>query len=476
MKKSITMTAILGSLLVIACGTTDIAVDNGDAELRVVHASPDAPPVDIYVAGVDEPVILAGVDEPVIANLAYGEATHFLPLAAGDYEVLIRPAGADASSEPVLSTFITLADGDRVSAIAAGLLGSDDASAQFRLVTFIDDFQPPSPGFATVRVVHAGADAPAVGLDVGADGSVEITDIERFTSVGGVQLPAGQLLRIGVVAGFPPTEVTTFTLPELSDGSELLVIATGLLSASPTDSDGFSLLAVTPTATGRIIQDPLVFALHASPDAPAVDLFTPDTVLLAADLSFGQLSDPIRVAAGPQTIDFWPAGIEHGAAPAATASTNLAPGTDYLLVATGFLAPGAGEAPFQLIAVADEFDREDAINARIRIVHASPDAPSVDVGPLGVHGGLGALLVEDLAFSLSTLGKGVSVAPQPINIGVADSQSGAVAASFAIEPDAGDRVFVVAAGALTPNRGEPFRLIAVVTNELPWVAITIPAL
>jgi hypothetical protein len=86
------------------------------------------------------------------------------------------------------------------------------------------------------------------------------------------------------------------------------------------------------------------------------------------------------------------------------------------------------------------------------------------------------LLVDDLAFSLSTLGKGASVAPGAIDIGVADGASGAVAAGFAIAPAAGSRAFVVAAGALSPGRGEGFGLIAVDATELPWVAISIPSL
>jgi len=465
------LTAVFGSLLLSACGAgTEIGDEpTGEAQLRAVHAAPDAPAVDIYVAG---------EEQPLISNLAYGEATHYLTLPAGEYEIEIRAAGAGAATDPVFTDIIALQDGDRASAIAAGLLAASDPNSQFRLVALTEDFAAPAPGSAVVRVVHAGADAPAVGLDVGADGSVEVTDLERFTdtAAAGIELPAGQSLRVGVTAGFPAAEVTTFSLPALTDGGEFLVIATGLLSESATAEAGFSLLAVTPTATARVLQDPIVFALHASPDAPAVDLFTPDTVLLQRNLSFGQLSAPIRVSPGSQSIDFWPAGIEHGAAPAASGVTSeLEPGAEYLVVATGFLAPAAGEAPFQLLTAEDEFDRADGLNARIRIVHASPNAPTVDVGPLGSHG-LSALLVDDLPFSNSTQGKGISVAPQAIDIGVADSSSGAVAASFAIEPAAGLRAFVVAAGALGQGAGRaPFGLIVVDTAVFPWAATAVPA-
>ena len=59
---------------------------NGDKSLtsiRVVHASPDAPNVDVYVDGT-----LA------IENLPFGEATDLLPIPAGARNIKVTPAGA----------------------------------------------------------------------------------------------------------------------------------------------------------------------------------------------------------------------------------------------------------------------------------------------------------------------------------------------------------------------------------------------
>ena len=59
------------------------------AELRFVHASPDAPAVDIYAEGVSGALITA---------LAYTETSEYLDLAAGDYNIQIRAHGACAEA------------------------------------------------------------------------------------------------------------------------------------------------------------------------------------------------------------------------------------------------------------------------------------------------------------------------------------------------------------------------------------------
>lgn len=51
----------------------------------VVHASPDAPAVDIAVAG--GPVL--------IENLAFPTASDYLPVAAGSYDLDVRPTGTE---------------------------------------------------------------------------------------------------------------------------------------------------------------------------------------------------------------------------------------------------------------------------------------------------------------------------------------------------------------------------------------------
>src|SRR5262249_36304401 len=153
----------------------------------------------------------------------------------------------------------------------------------------------------------------------------------------------------------------------------LYVIAAGRLAESPRSPTGFSLMAVGPDGlVGVIQQNPFVYALHASPDAPAVDLKS-NGALLAGGLSYGQLGR-LQVPPGSYPIDVYPAG---GATKVYSGSVDdLVAGESYLSVAAGFLAPAPEEAGFRLINLADNLaDATDG--ARTQVIHASPDAPAV---------------------------------------------------------------------------------------------------
>jgi len=81
----------------------------GKAHVRFVHLSPDAPAVDIAVAG-GGPV--------VFSNTAFGEFKDFTPLDAGTYALEVRGAG---SPTPVLDLGnVTLVDGKIYTVFAKG--------------------------------------------------------------------------------------------------------------------------------------------------------------------------------------------------------------------------------------------------------------------------------------------------------------------------------------------------------------------
>ena len=284
-------------------GGTDTGDDGttgelGKAMIRVVHASPDAPAVDVYVEG---------LADPVITDLGYGDSSEYLEVDEGDYNFQIRAAGSPATDDPAFETgALALPADSKVTALAAGLLGSTEDEDKFRVLPLVEGFDAAGDGEAIVRIVHAGADAPTVDLDVGNDGSSEVTDFERFADTGeaGVALPSGTAIQIGVVADGSP--VTAFTTPELPEGAELFVVATGQLADLPRQETGFSLLAVGPDgAIGLIPQNPTVFAFHAGSDAPAVDICVTDSPLLE-NVPFGAIGG-VQVPPGSYTLDFYAA-------------------------------------------------------------------------------------------------------------------------------------------------------------------------
>jgi hypothetical protein len=66
------------------------APSSGQARVRVVHLSPTAGAVDIFVTAVGADLATA---TPTLSNVAYQSASAYLPLAAGTYQVRVVPAG-----------------------------------------------------------------------------------------------------------------------------------------------------------------------------------------------------------------------------------------------------------------------------------------------------------------------------------------------------------------------------------------------
>jgi hypothetical protein len=414
-------------------------LDNG-AMLRAVHASPDAPAVDVYVEG-----------------------------SGGSYTVELRGAGADASSAPVYTVDVTIPDNAKITAIAAGLLASSNDADKFRLMTFAENFDKPGAQEAIVRIVHASPDAPTVGIDVGDNGSVEVPDFVRFSDTGeaGIPLPDATELQIAILAG--SDRVTAFTTPQLPNGAELFVIATGLLGKLPRETDGFSLLAVGPTGSiGFIKQNPVVFALHASPDAPNVDIYA-GAAKLVEDLGFGELSSAIQVPPGSYDLDFKATGQ---AGTAATLTTpSLAAGERYLAIASGFLSDNP---TFRLLPYGDSFGDPGA-QALVRVVHASPDAPAVDVGTYSSDTVTPVGDFTNLAFEDDSPAAGTALPVGSLPIGIAAAGTTTAVAKFTVPTSAGLKAFAVAAGAFTPEgQQETFRLLIVVANDdLSWQSLEI---
>lgn len=442
----------------------------GMAMIRVVHGSPDAPAVDVYAEG---------VANPQLTELAFGDTSDYLVIPPGTYNFQLRAAPSSDDDPIAYATGpIEIAEGDKLTTVAAGLIGSTADSDKFRVLAFNESFGPAGTGNAIVRVVHAGPDAPSVGIDLHDDDptSPEITGLDRFTAsdAAGVPLTAGEALQIGVAAG--GERVTAFTTPPLPDGAQLFVIATGLTGRLAREADGFSLLAVGPEGTvGFIRQNPVVYALHASPNAPAVDAFAGDVEVLDA-LSFGQISKPLQLPPGSYDLSFYgaTAGADRPGGPsAAEASTgSLMAGERYLTIATGLL--GASTNGFQLVSYPEGFTLDEAGDPRLRVVHGAPDAPAVDVGVLNVEKVVNPVLVSDVSFPDASDAAGLMPGMGTIPLGVTPAGvNDTVVASFHVTTQTGLRAFAVAAGALDPQNGQSFRLLVVDTAVSPWTAGTL---
>ena len=131
--------------------------------------------------------------------------------------------------------------------------------------------------------------------------------------------------------------------------------------------------------------DAVVNIVHAAPDAPAVDVYV-DGAKTIKYLTFTNASGWIALAAGNHQVQIVATGDDPSTALIDTIITMEA-NTAYEVAAIGLLASiTAGIFPADLTALGVE-------EARLRVIHASPDAPAVD---LAVGGG--DVLVANLAF------------------------------------------------------------------------------
>ena len=133
----------------------------------------------------------------------------------------------------------------------------------------------------------------------------------------------------------------------------------------------------------------LIRVAHLSPDAPAVDVWVDEGVVLS-DVPYKTVSDYLELPSGSHRIQVTPAGETSPIVIDAT--VEFESDKAYTVAATGFL----GEDDLQpLVLVDDRFMAMET--AKIRVVHTSPDAPAVDVGQTD-----GSVVFGDLAFREST--------------------------------------------------------------------------
>jgi Domain of unknown function (DUF4397) len=130
---------LVGGLGLVAVMAMPVAAQN-EAFVRVVHASPDAPNVDVWVDG-----------ETVLTDVPFTAVSDYLALPAGTYNVQVTATG---STDPVIDADLALEAGTSYTVAATGLLADITA-------TVLTDDRAPADGKAKLRVFHASPSAPA---------------------------------------------------------------------------------------------------------------------------------------------------------------------------------------------------------------------------------------------------------------------------------------------------------------------------
>jgi LPXTG-motif cell wall-anchored protein len=179
----------------------------------VVHASPDAPAVDVWVNG-----------SVAFSNAPFQGITDYAELAPGSYQVQVSPTGA---TEPiVIDANLDLAADTDYTVVAVGEL------ANIEPLVLIDDNSAPAAGKAHVRFVHASPDAPAVDIAVANGGPVLFSNVP-FKGVGDyLPVDAGTYDLEARIAG---TDTVALSVPGvmLEEGNVYTIFAMGFAGAEP---------------------------------------------------------------------------------------------------------------------------------------------------------------------------------------------------------------------------------------------------
>ncbi|MEH6581211.1 MAG: DUF4397 domain-containing protein [Halioglobus sp.] len=268
--------------LLVACGS-DSSDRNGNgngnvdpaptptpeaAQLRITHASADAPAVNVYLGGERQ---FEGVD--------FKQSSGLVNIAEpGTFEVEVRGILPDGSEVTVIGPVdITLEGGERTDVFAIGNLFND--AGEITIAAALLEPVAIEDGITDVRVsvLHAAPEVPAVDIYVTAPGD-DLANTSPITaafgdSAGPVAIEADTEYQIRITPNGSSDVVFDSGTVSFPAGTELVLAAvenTFKLSPSPV-----TLLAVGPDSASEVVDvntGASVRVVHNSADTPAVDV------------------------------------------------------------------------------------------------------------------------------------------------------------------------------------------------------------
>lgn len=213
--KRTALTSSTGLIALVAAGCIQMQEPVPEtARVRVVHASPDAPAVDICANGT-----------AAFRNAAFPGATDYATVEEGTYQIRVVPAGTGCEGGGVINAALPLPADTETTVVAVNTLDSIEP------LVLEDDNSAPSSGMARVRFVHASPDAPTVDITL-TNGATLFNDVAFKEAGGYIEAPAGTLdLQVRDATG----TVVVLTLEDvmLESGTVYTIYAVGLLNGEP---------------------------------------------------------------------------------------------------------------------------------------------------------------------------------------------------------------------------------------------------
>ncbi|HEY5586578.1 MAG TPA: DUF4397 domain-containing protein [Ruminiclostridium sp.] len=140
----------------------------GMAYIRLFHAAPNTPAVDVYADG-----------KLIAKRLTYGQFTEYMPLAMGTYSIEAFPFGLKQS--PILSIRLPIADSKMYTLAIIGLL------PRIGILPIEDEYEDLYAGRVNIRFANLSPNAPSLnlalsgGLDLFTD--IKYTELSDYRSM-----------------------------------------------------------------------------------------------------------------------------------------------------------------------------------------------------------------------------------------------------------------------------------------------------
>ena len=214
--------AVIPAVVLTSCDEDDddnLPVQEEEAMVMVVHASPDAGTVNLLVD-----------NQAVGSGLSYPSNTGYLEVESGMRNIKVNAGGAT-----VIEENLTLEEDQHYSVFAAGTADAQD-NADLELVVLEDDLTAPASGSAKIRFVHLSPDAPAVDIVNITDPANEavVFNAQTYANANGsfTTVPAGTYsLEVRLDADDTVVPLPGLTNLQLESGKIYTVFAKGYVTA-----------------------------------------------------------------------------------------------------------------------------------------------------------------------------------------------------------------------------------------------------
>ncbi|MDX1507206.1 MAG: DUF4397 domain-containing protein [Woeseiaceae bacterium] len=364
--RSLALVAVSFSLA--ACDSNDSIVSTPipapeTFNIQALHASADAPAVNIILAG-----------NQVAGPVDYKGGTPQLSVNAGTYPVTVEAITPSGTVDVIGPVSLSFNANTTYTIVAVGEVTAGSANPLEPVVLSQPrDFN--AAANARVTVLHAAPNAPQVDVYAttpGADltATAPLGTFSYKESLGPVEVPAADYQLRVTLAGDPTTVVYDSGTVPLDAGADLVISAVpstlpGAAPISLVALDGAGPVEVADVATPTRLR-----VVHASPDAPAVDV-NANGAAIVSDLTFPNVTGFLEVPADDYDVTVVPSD-NPGMVVIDAGTLTLEAGVTYDVLATGPLASIGAQI------LTDDY-RRVATAAKVRIFHASPTAQNVDI-------------------------------------------------------------------------------------------------